>query len=162
MRLPDRVTGLFLVGLGAAAAYGGWLLPPVPGQPVGPNIFPLVIGTGLALCGLAIAFGIGHSFEEAEELIPVEGGQPKQAPPGRFYGLRALLPPALLLFYVAVADRLGFIITAGLIVFVTSTALGARWKLSLPLAVLAPIGIHLIFSKLLRVPLPAGLLPMPW
>ena len=60
------------------------------------------------------------------------------------------------------ADRLGFIITAGLIVFVTSTALGARWKLSLPLAVLAPIGIHLIFCKLLRVPLPAGLLPMPW
>ena len=34
--------------------------------------------------------------------------------------------------------------------------------LSLPLAGLAPIGIHLIFSKLLRVPLPAGLLPMPW
>ena len=63
---------------------------------------------------------------------------------------------------MAVADRLGFIITAGLIVFVTSTALGARLKLSLPLAVLAPIGIHLIFSKLLRVPLPAGLLPMPW
>ena len=51
MRLPDRVTGLFLVGLGAAAAYGGWLLPPVPGQPVGPNVFPLVIGSGLALCG---------------------------------------------------------------------------------------------------------------
>ena len=161
MRLPDRVTGLFLVGLGAAAAYGGWQLPPVPGQPVGPNVFPLVIGTGLALCGLAIALGIGRSFEEEEELIPVEGGQPPP-PASKLYGLRALLPPALLLFYVAVADQLGFIITAGLIVFVTSTALGARWKLSLPLALLAPIAIHLIFSKLLRVPLPAGLLPMPW
>ena len=80
MRLPDRVTGLFLVGLGAAAAYGGWLLPPVPGQPVGPNVFPLVIGSGLALCGLAIAFGIGHTFEEEEEIIPVEGGQ-AAAPP---------------------------------------------------------------------------------
>ena len=79
MRLPDRVTGLFLVGLGAAAAYGGWQLPPVPGQPVGPNVFPLVIGTGLALCGLAIAFGIGHSFEEEEELIPLEGGQAQAA-----------------------------------------------------------------------------------
>ena len=44
MRLPDRVTGLFLVGLGTAAAYGGWQLPPVPGQPVGPYVFPLVIG----------------------------------------------------------------------------------------------------------------------
>jgi putative tricarboxylic transport membrane protein len=30
------------------------------------------------------------------------------------------------------------------------------------LTVLAPIAIHLIFSKLLRVPLPIGLLPMPW
>ena len=128
MRLPDRVTGLFLVGLGAAAAYGGWLLPPVPGQPVGPNVFPLVIGSGLALCGLAIAFGIGHTFEEEEEIIPVEGGQ-ATAPTGKLYGLRALLPPALLLFYVAAADRLGFIITAALIVYATATALGARWKL---------------------------------
>jgi putative tricarboxylic transport membrane protein len=161
MRLPDQVTGLFLVGLGTAAAYGGWLLPPVPGQPVGPNIFPLVIGSGLALCGLAITFGIGRTFEEEEEIIPLEAGQ-VLPPTGKLYGLRALLPPALLLFYVVVADRLGFIITAALIVYATSTALGARWKLSLPLAVLAPIAIHLIFSKLLRVPLPAGLLSMPW
>jgi putative tricarboxylic transport membrane protein len=161
MRLPDSVTGLFLVGLGAAAAYGGWLLPPVPGQPVGPNVFPLVIGTGLALCGLAITFGVGRSFEEEEELVPVEEGQAK-APTSKFYGLRALLPPALLLFYVAAADRLGFIITAAFIVYVTAMALGAKLKLSLPLAVLAPIAIHLIFGKLLRVPLPPGLLPMPW
>jgi putative tricarboxylic transport membrane protein len=161
MRIPDRVSGLFLVGLGAAAAYGGWQLPPVPGQPVGPNVFPLVIGLGLALCGLAITFGIGHSFEEEEEIVPYEGGE-APAPRGKLYGLRALLPPALLLFYVAVADRVGFILTAAIIVFVTATALGARWRLALPLTVLAPIVIHLIFSKLLRVPLPIGLLPMPW
>src|SRR6476659_5096837 len=136
MRLPDRVTGLFLVGLGAAAAYGGWILPPVPGQPVGPNVFPLVIGSGLALCGLAIVFGIGHSFEEEEELIPLEDGQVAAAPPpqGKFEGK----------------------------LYVTSTALGAKWKLALPLAALSPFAIHLIFGKLLRVPLPAGLLPTPW
>src|SRR4029453_4219567 len=101
-----------------------------------PNVFPLVIGSGLALCGLAIAFGIGHTFEEEEEIIPDEGGAARP-PPGKFYGLRALLPPALLLFYVAVADKLGFIITAALIVYVTATALGARWRLALPLAALA-------------------------
>jgi putative tricarboxylic transport membrane protein len=161
MRLPDRFTGLFLVGLGVAAAYGGWRLPPVPGQPVGPNVFPLVIGIGLALCGLAIAFGIGHTFEEEEEIIPFEGGE-APAPQGKLYGLRALLPPALLLFYVVVADHVGFILTAAIIVYVTATALGARWKLALPLTVGAPIVIHLIFSKLLRVPLPIGLLPTPW
>jgi putative tricarboxylic transport membrane protein len=163
MRLPDRVTGLFLVGLGTASAYGGWLLPPVPGQPVGPNVFPLVIGIGLALCGLMIALGVGHSFEEEEELIPLESGQQAAAAPrSKLYGLRALLPPALLLFYVLASDRLGFIITAALIVLATSTALGARLKLSIPLALLAPIGVHLIFAKLLRVPLPIGLIPMPW
>ena len=163
MRLPDRITGLFLVGLGTASAYGGWLLPPVPGQPVGPNVFPLVIGIGIALCGLMIAFGVGHSFEEEEELIPLESGQQAAAAPrSKLYGLRALLPPALLLFYVLAADRLGFIITAALIVLATSTALGARLKLSIPLALLAPIGVHLIFAKLLRVPLPIGLIPMPW
>ncbi|RQH12143.1 tripartite tricarboxylate transporter TctB family protein [Bradyrhizobium sp. RP6] len=167
MRLPDSVTGSFLVVLGAAAAYGGWILPPVPGQPVGPNVFPLVIGCGLALCGLAIVFGIGRSFEEEEVLVPFEDGQAAASPPqeklqGKLYGLRALLPPALLLFYVVAADRLGFIITAAIMVYVTSTALGARWKLALPLAALSPLAIHLIFGKLLRVPLPAGLLPAPW
>lgn len=163
MQLPDRVTGLFLVALGSAAAYGGSLLPPVPGQPVGPNVFPIVIGIGLAICGLMIAFGIGHSFEEEEELVPHDDGTPVAvAPRSRFYGLRALFPPVLLLFYVAMVDRLGFVLTAGLIVLITSTALGARPKLSVPLTILAPVGVHLIFYKLLRVPLPAGLIPMPW
>jgi putative tricarboxylic transport membrane protein len=163
MRLSDRVTGLFLVGLGGLAAYGGSLLPPVPGQPVGPNVFPIVIGIGLLVCGLMIAFGIGHSFEEEEELVPNDDGtQVAVAPRGKFYGLRALFPPALLLFYVAGVERLGFILTAAVIVFITSTALGGRLKLSIPMAILAPIGIHLIFYKLLRVPLPAGLIPMPW
>ena len=163
MRLPDRVTGFFLVGLGSLAAYGGWLLPPVPGQPVGPNVFPLVIGIGLAICGLMIAFGIGHTFEEEEELNPLEPGQEAAiSKRGKFYGLRALLPPLLLIFYVVSVERLGFILTAGLIVLATSTALGARLKLAVPLAMLAPIGIHLIFAKLLRVPLPIGLIPMPW
>jgi putative tricarboxylic transport membrane protein len=135
----------------------------VPGQPVGPNVFPLVIGAGLAICGLMIAFGIGHSFEEEEELVPFEDGQSVAAAPrGKLYGLRALLPPLLLLFYVVAVDKLGFILTAGLIVLATSTALGARLKLSVPLAILAPIGVHLIFYKILRVPLPAGLIPMPW
>jgi putative tricarboxylic transport membrane protein len=162
MRLPDRVTGLFLVGLGSLSAYGGWLLPPVPGQPVGPNVFPLLIGIGLAICGLMIAFGIGHTFEEEEEIIPIEGAEQVAARSGVLRDLRVLLPPALLIFYVVVVDRIGFIPTAAIIVFVTSTALGARLKLSLPLSLLAPIGIHLMFAKLLRVPLPAGLLPMPW
>ena len=35
-------------------------------------------------------------------------------------------------------------------------------RMTVPLALVAPVAVHLIFSKLLRVPLPFGLLPMPW
>ena len=153
MQLSDRVTGGLLVLLGGASAYGGSRLPAVPGQDVGPAAFPMLIGGGLVLCGLMIALGIGHTFEVPDE--DAEG-----AP--RFAGLRALLPPALLLFYVFAVDRLGFLPTGALIVLAASIAFRAPWRLAVPVAVVAPLLVHLIFYKLLRVPLPDGLLPAPW
>jgi putative tricarboxylic transport membrane protein len=165
MRLPDRFTGLFLIGLGALAAYGGSRLPPVPGQPVGPNVFPMVVGIGLCLCGLMIAFGIGHRFEEEAEadLAAHTSHSPEEDRPRHpVWYLRALIPPALLLFYVFVVDHIGFIPTAAIMVLATAVTLGASLRLAVPLALLAPIGVHLIFYKLLRVPLPGGWLPMPW
>lgn len=164
MRLPDRVNGLFLVGLGALAAYGGSLLPPVPGQQVGPNVFPMVVGLGLCICGVLIAFGIGQRFEEEAkaELATIEVGTEPVKAHSPLYRLRVLLPPALILFYVAASERIGFVPTAAIIVFIAATALGARLRLAVPLAAIAPIFVHLAFYKLLRVPLPAGLLPMPW
>jgi putative tricarboxylic transport membrane protein len=165
MKLSDRLTGLFLVGLGGAAWYGGSLLPPVPGQQVGPNVFPMVVGGGLVLCGAMIALGIGAKFEaeaEADVAAHQDGGMPAPKDDTWANGLKALIPPALLFFYVLVADRLGFIPTAFVMVLTAALAFGARLGLALPVALLAPIGVHLIFLKLLRVPLPPGLLPMPW
>src|SRR5262245_47855430 len=141
MQLSDRFTGLFLIGLGSAAAYGGSRLPPVPGQQIGPEVFPVVVGVGLALCGVMIAFGIGHRFEEeAEADFQAHGGEAETPEQGRgaLWGLRALLPPALLLFYVAAVDKLGFVPTGAIIVLATSLALGARLRLAAPLAVVAP------------------------
>lgn len=185
MRLSDRVTGLFLVALGGASAYGGWRLPPVPGQNIGPDVFPLVIGFGLVACGALIAAGIGRGFEEDAALVPMPSGEAAVSsgaarpdasetpppsvreashvsPPGRARGLMALLPPLLLVFYVFAVDRLGFMLTAGAMALALGLALGARWRLAVAVAIAAPAGIHLIFSKLLRVPLPHGLIPMPW
>ena len=165
MQLSDRVTGLFLVVLGSAAAYGGWLLPPVPGQQIGPNVFPMVIGFGLVLCGAMIALRIGHSFEEDIELEPAPPGSETQAADQRAgwgAGLKALIPPGMLLFYVLTVDRLGFALTAAAMIFTVSLALGGRLRLAIPLAVAAPLFVHLVFSKLLRVPLPQGLIPLPW
>jgi putative tricarboxylic transport membrane protein len=154
MRLSDRVSGGLLIALGAAAAMAGSRLPAVPGQDVGPAAFPMVVGAGLVLCGAMIAFGIGHAFEAPEE----DEGPPR----GRWFGLRALVPPALLIFYVLAVDPLGFLVTAAIIVGVGASALGAGWRLALPLALVSPFLVHAVFAKLLRVPLPDGVLPAPW
>src|SRR5262245_25936451 len=99
MQLSDRVTGSFLVLLGGACAYGGWLLPPVPGQEIGPDVFPLVIGSGLVICGVMIAFGIGHRFEEEVQIEPdpdaPPGAEQAAQPISWARGLMALVPPAL-------------------------------------------------------------------
>jgi putative tricarboxylic transport membrane protein len=167
MQLSDRVTGLFMVALGALAAYGGSRLPAVPGQQIGPNVFPLVVGIGLAICGGMIALGVGRRYEQEAEAdlakitsrIATGDGD---GPSGWWRGLKALLPPALLLFYVFAVDRLGFLPTAAVMVLIASVALGARLRLAVPLAIGAPLFVNLVFSKLLRVPLPSGLLPLPW
>ena len=155
MHLSDRVTGAVLVALGGAAAIVGSRLPAVPGQDVGPAAFPLVIGSGLVICGALIALGIGRSFEVPEEEDAGPG-------PWRLGGLRALVPPALLVFYVYASEPLGFLLTGAILVFVAALVLGARPRLAVPVAIVAPLLVHLAFYKLLRVPLPAGVLPAPW
>jgi len=170
MQLSDRVTGLFMVALGGLAAYGGSRLPPVPGQQIGPNVFPLVVGIGLAICGAMIAFGIGRRYEEEAEAdlakitgrIAAETGEAEAPPTSWWRGLRALVPPALLLFYAAAVDRIGFLPTAAVVVLVASLALGARLRLAIPMAIGAPLFVNMVFLKLLRVPLPSGLLSLPW
>lgn len=163
MKLSDRITGLFFVGLGGIAAYAGSKLPPVPGQEIGPSVFPMVVGGAMALCGAMIAFGIGHAFEEEAEADLAAVGMAEPEPVrSSVYHLRLLAPPALLVFYVVAVDKLGFFVTTGAMVFALSTLLGGRLRLAIPLTLLAPIGMALIFGKLLRVPLPDGLIPLPW
>lgn len=167
MLVSDRVSGVAVAALGAAAAYGGSRLPPVPGQQIGPSAFPLVVGVGLVLCGVMIAAGIGRSFEDDAEadLGSIEGSREALAsadPPGLLRGAVALLPPALLVFYVLVVDRLGFVPTTAAMIAAMVVAFRGSLRLALLLAVAAPIPIHAVFYKLLRVPLPDGILPMPW
>ena len=165
MQLSDRITGLCVAGLGAAAAYAGSKLPPVPGQHVGPNVFPMVVGIGMVICGCLIAAGVGRVFEEqAEADLAAHGGETSTEEQSLSWqnGLMALIPPALLVFYVFAVERLGFLLTATVIVLTAARALGARWHLAVPLALIAPAFVHLAFAKLLRVPLPYGLLKYPW
>jgi len=63
-----------------------------------------------------------------------------------------------LALYVVLADPLGFHLTGFLLLLAWTLVLGARPAVALPVAILAPILIHLAFYKLLRIPLPWGVL----
>jgi putative tricarboxylic transport membrane protein len=63
-----------------------------------------------------------------------------------------------LALYVVLADPLGFHLTGFALVLVWTLVFGARPAIALPVAVAAPVLIHLAFYKLLRVPLPWGVL----
>jgi putative tricarboxylic transport membrane protein len=172
VKVSDRVTGLILLVLGACTYYGGSLLPPVPGQQVGPDVFPMVIGASLAVCGLLIMFGVGRTFEEEEKIVVSAEGDVVEAEVVEKeltglagflqQGWKVLIPPAALFFYYFASEKLGFWITASLMILALSRSQGAKWKGAILLTVFAPIFVHLVFYKLLRVPLPEGLLKFPW
>lgn len=164
MRISDRISGLFLFLLGLAAFWGGSKLPPVPGQQVGPSAFPMVVGAGLVIVGLLIALHIGRTFEEAAESELAEHGGID--PEAEAYQQRrrwlAFLPPALMVAYYFLSERLGFVPISTIMIAILAYALNANRKMILPVSVLGSLFIYLIFVKVLRVPLPPGPLPLPW
>ncbi|MCZ8374221.1 MAG: tripartite tricarboxylate transporter TctB family protein [Beijerinckiaceae bacterium] len=164
MRISDRISGVFLALLGAAAFWGGSRLPPVPGQQVGPSAFPMVVGSGLMIVGILIALHIGRSFEEQAEAELAKHRQPDPEAEAFQRSRRwfPFLPPALMVVYYFLSERVGFVPVAAVMIAILAFALNAKRRLILPVAVLGALGIHLVFVKLLRVPLPPGPLPMPW
>ena len=123
--------------------------PAMPGQNFGPAWFPGLIAVGLIVCGALLA------LQSARSTAPL------LAPPAWIRSPRAVAGVASviagLLFYVFAADALGFYLTALLILVVWMRVLGASWRVTLPVAVIATVVIHLAFYKLLRIPLPWGM-----
>jgi putative tricarboxylic transport membrane protein len=164
MRISDRISGVALLLLGAASFWGGSLLPPVPGQQVGPSAFPMVVGAGLMIVGLLIALHIGRSFEEIAEAELAEHSQPDPEAEAYRKSRRwlAFLPPALMVAYYLLSERVGFIPLAAVMIAILSFALNANRRLILPVSILGAVFIYLVFVKVLRVPLPPGPLPLPF
>ena len=111
----------------------------------GPWFFPLVLASGLVLLGFGLA-----STTRGEEL---ERGAPTRQGKGVFVAVLAAV-----ILYVVLAQGLGFLVTAALILFVLSKTLGAGVRASVLLAVTVSPAIYLLFSKVLRVPLPEGII----
>lgn len=153
MQRSDQIGGLALGALGIATITAAARLPAIPGQPIGPAVFPTVIGAGLCLCAILVFLSVGAPGEE------------EAAPPPRptlVSLLRLALPVLILIGYYLAVEPLGFLLGGIALIFATALGLGGRPLGSALLAIGMTIAIHSIFSGLLRVPLPEGILSLPW
>lgn len=147
MTLPDRIGGVVLVTLGVAVVIASLGLPAIPGQPVGPAIFPSVLGVALGLSGLIIF--VKPERQTAQRLSAIGT-------------LRLLSPVAVLILGYFIMESVGFLLTGFLIVLIISLLLRGSVVGSLLLSAVMTVVIYTIFASLLRVPLPAGILSLPW
>jgi putative tricarboxylic transport membrane protein len=152
MKFNDAVSGLLLLVLGAAVLVAIQGYPKIPGQPVGPALFPGLIAAGLCIAGV---------------LLVVRGWRQRAQQPWFAWddwvrSPRHLLALAVLLgsivFYVLAADKLGFLPTATLILLALFLVLRVPPARAVLIAVIAVLVVHFAFYKLLRVPLPWGVL----
>ena len=152
MRMNDAVFGFLLFVLGAAVLAVVQGYPKIPGQPVGPALFPGLIAAGLCIGGvLLVARGLRQRATQAWVQWDAWVRSPRHV-----LGFVVLVGSVVL--YILAADRLGFLPTATLILCALFLVLRVPPKKAVPIAIVATLLVHFAFYKLLRVPLPWGVL----
>ncbi|MEO5734922.1 MAG: tripartite tricarboxylate transporter TctB family protein [Rubrivivax sp.] len=160
LKFNDAVWGAALLMFAAALGWHVRSFPNIPGQSVGPYALPGALAVGLGVCGA---------------ILLVRGLRQRRAgsPPGWltlplwFGSRRQVIGFAVLVcvnaLYLLAADRLGFIVVGT--VYLTALMVVLRvppWR-ALLIGALMTLLIHAVFYKLLKVPLPWGLLqPVAW
>jgi tripartite-type tricarboxylate transporter receptor subunit TctC len=117
---------------------------------LGPMFFPGVLGAALALVLAALALRRRKAVPEAsaEPALPAPAGA----------GLRFAEVIAGVAAYILLAETLGFVLTAGVLLLAHLVRLGTRPAVALPVAAVLVPAAYQLFAVVLRVPLPRGLL----
>lgn len=157
MRFNDAVTGAILIVFALAMMAWTTTFPGLHGQDYGPDLFPLLIGAGLVLCGA---------------LLVLRGARERGTVPmvrlGAWAGDRRIATNVILLvgsvvFYILFSDALGFVLVSFGILTLLLVRLGSGGVAGVALAAVVTAAIHSLFAKVLLVPLPWGVLqPVAW
>ena len=157
MKINDTLSGAALAAFGITILVHVQSFPPMPGQKVGPAMFPGLVATGLIICALLL-IKRGMSAVRTGSLIewPAWIAQ-------RRIALGFALIPVVLIVYAAVSEKLGFLPTAVAFLLTLFLVFNVKLRVAVTMALAGSLAIHYIFYKLLKVPLPWGVLtPFAW
>ncbi len=156
MKLNDALWGALLLLLAAAVLVHVQSFGTIPGQKYGPAIFPGLVACGIAICAAGLIFNglrarTGHGGREPWLML---------APwtRSRRHVFAFALAIGVNVFYILVVDKLGFIPTGVIYLSALFAVFGVRLAWIAPLALVLTLTIHTAFYKLLKVPLPWGVL----
>jgi putative tricarboxylic transport membrane protein len=124
----------------------GFNLPPAAiGDPLGPLVFPTILGLSMVACGIYLAARPG----------PRTG----QTVLSRRTFPQVLILFVLLLLYSAVISWMGYLFSTAVFLFITAFLMGERsWAKGAAISVIFSAAIFFLFIRVLTIPLPLGLL----
>ena len=155
MKTHDAILGAVLAALGAAILVHVQGYPTIPGQQYGPALFPGLAAAGLVICGALLA---RRGFRNRAPAVVLAEWTRSPRHASNF-----ALVVAAIVFYIAASAALGFLICGTLILFALFCKLGVRPWVALPVAAISTLAVHFMFDKMMRVPLPWGVLgPIAW
>jgi putative tricarboxylic transport membrane protein len=154
VRFNDAISGVFFVLFGIVLFVITRNFPTMPGQHYGADLFPRLIGSFMIGGGGVLI----HKGLRQAHAVPWVSALDWMRSPRHVSNF--ILVIAVMIFYIVASDPLGFFLTGGISLFVLMAWLRGFpcWRSSLVIALLSTIVIQLFFGKLLRVPLPWGIL----
>ena len=154
-----RRDGLLLavaVGIAGIYLYATWQLPTLAiGDPLGPKIFPTLIGLLMVLSCIVLVWEMARNSASQTRVLNDLLVDPDDRP----MAVGAVW--LWLLLFVTLFELAGFVIAGTLFLFgffayFNRTKLG----MNLTLSILLPITVYVIFKRFLGIPLPSG--PLLW
>ena len=144
----DRVLGVGAVLLAIPVAAASWGFGVGSPKSPGAGFWPLLIALTMAGLGTMLIVRPGHA-------------QPSDAAPGSRWG-RFGIALGTLAFYVIALEPFGYLLATTVLLLVQLRWVENRsWRSSAWTAVLTALISFVLFRVLLKVPLPAGVLPLP-
>ncbi|MQX37044.1 tripartite tricarboxylate transporter TctB family protein [Roseospira navarrensis] len=149
MTLPDSLLGLLVAALGGGVLVTALGWPALPGQPIGPGTAPGVLGVLLMGGGALLAVSGIRSGDRPRVRVHPGWRRPERLAAG-------LLATGGVLGLAAAFETVGFPLGVGVLAVALLWLSGMRHPGWSALALMGVLGLHLLMTRLLSVPLPAG------